>query len=229
MKTLRAILAAFMLLTLATVPAFAEDNQQAKEQAGAGGTVTKTFQLTLYGSVPDDMSAVANFFTREQFEAGQHESTTIVLCGQVDEQDLGPETELVVGSTEDCAGGNGTIYSHDVELEAGTEIAYFFAAGPEDVSEDYDGSEDILIHASGFNENFEPTEYETVSTDMTNTAWYTFGTDDTQQVPNEMPVTGAGGLAGALPLGQAVALLTVLAVGAYAGSDGARPGTDSRC
>ncbi len=79
MKTLRAILAAFTLLTLAAVPAFSEDNQQAKEHAGAGGTVTKTFQLTLYGSVPDDMSAVANFFTREQFEAGQHESTTIVL------------------------------------------------------------------------------------------------------------------------------------------------------
>ncbi len=217
MKTLRAILAAFALLTLAAVPAFAEDNQQAKEQAGAGGTVTKTFQLTLYGSVPHDMSAVASFFTREQFEAGQHESTTIVLCGQVDEQDLGPETELVVGSTEDCAGGNGTTYSHAVELEAGTEIAYYFAAGPEDVPEDYDGSKDILIHTSGFNENFEPMGYETVSSDMTNAAWYRFGAEDTQQVPSEMPETGAGGVAGTLPVGQAVALLTVLAVGAYAG------------
>ncbi len=216
MKTLRVTLATFVLLALLAFPAFAEDNEQTTAKAGAGGTVTKTFKLTLYGPVAEDMSAVANFYTREQFEAGQHESTTIILCGQVDEQDLGPETELIVSSTEDCAGGAGTTYSHEVELEAGTEIAYFFAAGPEDVSEDYDGSEDILIHTSGFNENFEPMGYEIVSSDMTNAAWYTFGTDDAQQVPNEMPETGAGGLAGTLPAGQAAAMLSILAAVGYA-------------
>jgi hypothetical protein len=85
---------------------------------------------------------------------------------------------------------------------------------------------------------------ETLDTDMTNSAYYTFGKDtgagdeqetpdnqqggekpdtsagevpDNQQgdMPDELPDTGAGGLAGGLPTGSAAAAVSLLAASGY--------------
>lgn len=214
MKALAPTVIALALALLLTAPALAGGD-------GSGDTVTKTFKITLYGDVPEDRSVAATYFTREQVEAGFSGETVIIFCGQVPREDLNPEAEVITASTEDCEGGDGTTYTQEVRLDRGTELTYLFAAGPEDIPEDYDGSEDVLIYTTPRDQNFRPTEYETVSEDMTNAAHYNFdaGQGGVGSGPGGpgMPDTGAGGMAGAtLPLGYGLATLSLLVGFAYA-------------
>ncbi len=214
MKTITSTMAALMLALLLTVPALAGGD-------GGGNTVTKTFKITLYGDVPGDRSVAATYFTREQVETGFSGETIIIFCGQVPREDLNPEAEVITASTEDCEGRAGTTYSQAVELDRGTQLTYLFAAGPEDVPENYDGSEDVLIYTTPRDQNFQPTEYETVSEDMTNAAYYDFdagqgGAGSGPGAP-QMPGTGAGVMAGTgLPIGRGTAALSLLAATWYA-------------
>ncbi len=202
----------------------AGDDQQSPKMPDTGGghdTVTKTFEVTLYGNVPHNRSVAGTYFTREQVEAGFSGETIIIFCGQVPDDDLNPEAEVLRVTTEDCKGGQGTTYAQEVQLERGTELTYLFATGPEDVSEDYDGSEDVIIHTTPRDQSFQPTEYETVNEDMTNAAYYDFdaeqgGVGSGPGAP-QMPETGAGGMAGAgPPWSHGAAGLSLLAVSWYA-------------
>ncbi len=209
MKALASTLTALALALLLTVPAFAGGDE-------GGDTVTKTFAITLYGDVPEDRSVAAIYFTREQVEAGFSGETVIIFCGQVPREDLNPEAEVITASTEDCEGGAGTTYTQEVALKRGTELTYLFAAGPEDIPEDYDGSEDVLIYSTPRDQTFQPTAYETVSEDMTSSAYYDFdtGKGGAGAGPGtpKMPHTGAGGMASTgIPLGYGAAALCLLA------------------
>ncbi len=199
------------------------DDQQAPQMpdTGAGGdTVTKTFEVTLYGDVPRDRSVAATYFTRQQVEAGYSGETIIIFCGQVPSEDLNPQAQVIRASTEDCKGGDGTTYTQEVELKRGTEITYLFATGPEDVSENYDGSEDVILYTTPRDQNFQPTEYEVVDENMTNSAHYDFdaeqgGEGSGPDAPG-MPETGAGGMAhSGLPLGYAAVVLSLLLACGY--------------
>ncbi len=214
MKTMASTLTTLALALLLTAPAVAGGDK-------GGDTVTKTFEVTLYGDVPHDRSVAATYFTREQVEAGFSGETIIIFCGQVPSEDLNPEAEILRVTTGDCKGDEGTTYTQEVELERGTELTYLFAAGPEDVSEDYDGSEDVIIYTTPRDQSFQPTEYETVNEDMTNAAYYDFdaeqGGEGSGPGAPQMPDTGAGGMAAAgLPWSYGATGLSLLAASWYA-------------
>ena len=189
------------------------DNQQ-----GGGQTVTKTFRLTINGTVPEGEEFVVRFGTSDD----EGSTVDFPLCG--------------AGAQDECT-GDGAVYSDSIEVRAGTDIDFEFERA-----------------ATGevFHEGT-----ETITADMTNTAWYTFGKgtgagdeqevpdnqqdgedkdtdtdtgagevpenqqDDTQEdvqddqqgeMPEELPETGAGGLASGttIPVGNAAAGLTLL-------------------
>jgi len=208
------------------------DNQQ-----GSGGaTVTKTFELTLNGDVPSDRAFAVFYGTRDQFE-GSVESEVeepifdyILFCGQPEDAEF---ADTVV-SDDDCV-GEGNTYSAEAELPQGTELYFSYVTA---VETDLQNTADFFHgNISSFFETGEVSgEAEVLDTDMTNTAWYTFGKgtgagddqqDDAQddgtgagddqqgEMPEELPETGAGGLAGTLPLGSAYAALALLAASGY--------------
>ena len=222
----------------------AGDDQQVpdNQQSGGGkGTVTKTFELTLNGTVPEDRAFGVAYGTFDDFDAD--EDTIVIFCGQPD-----PQIGDVVVSDEDCV-GDGETYTYSAELPVGTELYFTYLTAVE-------GDEENTAEPFFGNITFEgPGEAEVLDADMTNTAWYTFGkgtgagdeqeTPDNQQegekpdtgagevpdnqqddeqetpddqqgeMPDELPDTGAGGLAGGLPLGSAAAVASLLAASAY--------------
>ncbi len=248
MKALRATLAALLVMAMLAFPAFAQDgktgagdDQQVpdNQQSGGGkGTVTKTFELTLNGTVPEDRAFAAFYGTRDEFE-GLFESQDegppfafILFCGQPEDAEF---ADTVV-SDEDCV-GDGNTYSAEVELPQGTELFFSYAAAVEtdiETAEFFHGNATSLFQTGELTD-----EPEVLNTDFTNTAWYTFGKDtgagdeqetpdnqqeDTQddaqddqqgEMPEELPDTGAGGLAGGLPLGTAAAAASLLAASGY--------------
>ena len=240
MKALRATLAALLMMAMLAFPAFAQDgkadagdDQQVPDNQQSGGgkeMVTKTFELTLNGTVPEDRAFGVIYGTSDDFETG--EPTDVIFCGQPD-----PQIGDVVVSDEDCV-GDGETYTYSAELPVGTELYFAYVTVVE-------GDEDNTIEFFFGNITFEgPGEAEVLNADMTNTAWYTFSkgtgagdeqetpdnqqdgekpdagageTPDNQQgeMPDELPDTGAGGLAGGLPLGSAAAAASLLAASAY--------------
>ncbi len=306
MKALRATLAALLMMAMLAFPAFAQDgkagagdDQQVPDNQQTGGgkaTVTKTFELTINGDVPADAAFVVGFV--EEGQDPDIDGRFVVLCGdisQLPEEELEgiPDEDII--SDEVCA-GDGAVHSFEREFAQGTNLAFFFARASvtdEDVFEIFFTS----LQNPDLSAPPGPGDFETLDTDMTNTAWYTFGTgagddqqdtgagkdtgagddqqvpdnqqtgggkdtgagddqqddtqddgtgagddqqddtqddvqdtgtgagddqqDDTQddqqgEMPEELPETGAGGLAGGLPLGSAAAGASLLAASGYA-------------
>jgi len=149
------------------------DNQQGggktpDNQQGGGGKemVTKTFELTLNGDVPEGQAFFAQYLVE-----GQPEPTagSVLFCADVS-SDV-PECE-----------GDGTVYRESVQLPAGSGLDFRF------IRSDEVGDLELFHEGN-----------ETLNSDMTNTAFYTFGTgagDDQQEVPDNQQ-TGGGKDAGA--------------------------------
>ncbi len=213
-------------------------------QEGGDDAVTKTFRLTLNGTVPEGQVFGVVYGTSDNPEVFNQ----IIFCGQ-SPGDLGTPSQ-----EPDCRGG-GTVYEERVTLAKGTGIIFVYFRSTEDVSEE---PEDFVF------EQFHTGE-EVLQDDLVNNAWYTFrsaddgqqnrgkdtaagdaqqgdtqgdgvsagedtqdgqqgtGAGDTQgdqqvEVPAAMPSTGAGGTGGAsgIPVGAAAGMLLVLTAGGYA-------------
>ncbi|MDP9382877.1 MAG: hypothetical protein M3Q29_22615 [Chloroflexota bacterium] len=215
MRTITSTMAALMLALLLAAPVLAGGEED--------DTVTKTFELTLYGDVPEEATFSVFYLSlnmpvdRALEEISQHpekyfpgQQRVIQFCGP--RLDVGLPTERV--SDEACRGG-GTIYAHDVELPRGGALYFAYERAPADTPEGHEaffGSDD----GDG---RPETEDLEALDGDRTNAAWFRYGAaaDDQQDMP-DMPDTGAGGLAGAsLPPALASAAgCSVLAVGGYA-------------
>ena len=181
-------------------PGTIPDNQQ-----GGGDTVTKTFELTLNGTVPEGETFVVRIGV---VSGGEGNMDELSLCGK--------------GAQDECA-SDGASYGGSIEVPVGARIDFSFVRS----------STSEVFHEGT----------ETIHADMTNTAWYTFGKDagggddqmdDTQddgtgagdaphddqqvEVPEELPETGAGGLApgGLVPAGNAAAGLALILGAGYA-------------
>lgn len=172
-------------------------------------TVTKTFELTLNGTVPADQAFHVGF-TAVHDDGAVSGTDQILWCGQV--QGFEPQVE--------CKGG-GTVYRRTVEI---TSALREFPAGTVLQAQwrRFDGD-------TGASDEFLVME-EPLDADMPYTAEYTFdggagddGQDETpsnQQAdtPEETPETGAGGLAPgtSIPVGNAAAGLAMLVGAGYA-------------
>ncbi len=199
-KTVRATLAALLLMALMAFPAFAQDgktgagdDQQVpdNQQGGGGGAmVTKTFELTINGEVPADAAFVVGYLEEgEDPDTGGH---FVILCGdigQIPEEDLEGIPDEDILSDEACV-GDGNVLTFEREFEQGTGIAFFFARASvtdEDVFEVFHTSiEGTLEDDPG------PEDFEMLDTDVTNTAFYTFGAGDDKQDDAQDDGAGAG-------------------------------------
>ncbi len=192
------------------------DDQQDGDTGGGddqqGGTVMKTFKLTLNGDVPEGQSFYAQYLVQG---AGEDMTQNILFCG-----------ELIEEEPKAACEGNGTVYSVDVEFEQGTVLDFRFGRHNLDYS-------DIEVFFR---------DSETLNSDMVNSAYYTFGATDDQkdddqgsgagddqqddeqdsgagddqqdggEVPRGLPKTGAGGVASAgIPVGAAYSALAGIA------------------
>ncbi len=172
-------------------------------------TVTRTFELTLNGTVPADQ-AFSVVFTAVHDDGAMSGTDQILWCGKVE----GSEPQV------ECEGG-GTVYRRTAEITAGLRQ---FPAGT--VLQAQWRRFDL---STGASDEFHVME-EPLDADMPYTAEYTFGggaggngQDDTQdnqqaETPEETPETGAGGLAPrtSIPVGSAAAGLAVLVGAGYA-------------
>lgn len=190
MKTLASMFTALMLAVLLAVPANAAGDVQ-------GETVTKTFELTLHGPVPQDR-VFAAYYSTDVTNVGGEPTDYILFCGGTESERAGARQ---VVSREDCT-GDGAIYRAQVEFERGTQLVYFFIVAVE-------GTENFeIFHTNVPSRDSQP---ELLSTDTSNTAWYSFGAGDDQQIP-DMPATGAGGMTGSeLPSAGHELVLTLIA------------------
>ncbi len=234
-KTIASMLTALMLLLVMATPGLAGGGDTGDD------TVTKTFELTLTGDIPETQIFFGFVATREFIETGEGQITLILFCGDVPDEDLeeaeqDPEFDLVVVSSEACEGGEGTEYNADVELEQGAQIAFVIFRADLENEEDFE-----VIAESGFDEEGNPTEFETIEEDTTNPISCNFENGscgngqvgDDQQMPSmvpdnamdmvgggetpEMPNTGAGGMAGGgVPVSNIAAALSALAACGYA-------------
>ena len=113
-------------------------------------------------------------------------------------------TAASVETQGECS-GEGHVFTVEFEFPMASTIEYSIRRYP----------------AGGGTETFH-SGTETLNTDVTNTAWYSFGTgagDDQQgEMPGEMPDTGAGGIATAstIPVGTAAAGMAMLSGAGYA-------------
>ncbi len=152
-----------------TVP----DNQQTgagktpDNQQGGGEMVTKTFELTLNGDVPADQAFYVGFKP-----VGQEGPPFIrVFCGQ-----LGS-----LGEEEDCE-GDGTTYEVEYEFEPGTVLEFAFFRMSESGDSESGDVDNERFHSG----------VERLDADMTNTAFYTFGTGAGDDQQDDGKDTGAG-------------------------------------
>ena len=185
-------------------PAAVPDNQQdggktPDNQQGGGDMVTKTFELTLNGTVPAD-AGFGVFYSLEGQDP-EEEGSFVVVCGDLsqlppEEREGIPEEDIV--SDEACE-GDGNTYSFEREFERGTRLAFLFArlsVTDEETFEIFHTSVDDPSRIQN-DEDPLPEDFETLNTDFTNTAWYTFGggagddkqddgtgADDEQEVPD---------------------------------------------
>ena len=172
------------------VPGAGDDKQVSdNQQTGGKGIVTKTFKLTLNGPVPDDRAFGVAFGTLGRLQ--RDELTEVIFCGQPEAQISGRNGDV---SDEDCVGG-GETYTYGVNFPKGTSLYFTFITAVE-------GGEELTAeHFFGNITLAGPGEADVLNADTVNTAWYTFGKDtgagDDQQgeMPQELPDTGAGGLA----------------------------------
>ncbi len=202
MKILASTLTALMLALLLVAPTLAG--------GGTQDTVTKTFELTLYGDVPSDQVFGVLYTTQ-----GTQTPTIVQFCGP-ELQGVGPNIRRI--SDESCSGG-GTAYSFDAEFPHGAKLAFRYLTGPAD---DPQASQTFYTSVEGDGPPSDPADFETLDADMVNSAYYDSGTDrggagDGPGSP-QMPDTGAGGLSDdGSALGGIAALAALVAIG-YAAS-----------
>lgn len=222
MKTLRATLAALMLMAILAVPALAEG-----DTGSSGDMVTKTFELTVDGTPPADAAFGVFYLEESELEEGadpETGGTFVVVCGDLsqlppEERAEIPEEDIVSG--EACV-GDGHTYSFEREFARGTRLAFLFArlsvTDEETFQIFYTSVEDPSRIERG--EDPLPEDFETLNTNSTNSAWYTFSgaADDQQEMPTDMPDTGAGALSAGsgLPWGTLAATLSLLVAGGCA-------------
>lgn len=164
-----------------------QDDAQDDQQAGSGGTVTKTFELTLNGDVPAGESFSVALFSELEYNEGEGE--LLLFCSGLEDASIPEDVEA-------CE-GNGTVYRLSVELPQGDTLRTTFYRG----------------FGPGPNTEAFHEETEVVNEDMTNTAWYSFPAagddqqdddkqvgggddqqDDQQEIPTKLPETGAGAM-----------------------------------
>ncbi len=153
-----------------------QDDQQKDTGAGddqQGGNqqemVTKTFELTLYGNVPANDYFTITYSARNP-ATGEHLFDDVgQFCSHAEE-------------AEPCAGGAGTTYVIPAEIPRGAELSFVF------MRSSTTGGQDQEFHSGT----------ETITADMTNSAWFRYsgtGTGDTQddgQTEGDKDDTGAG-------------------------------------
>ncbi len=190
-------------MALMAFPAFAQDgktgagdDQQVpdNQQGGGGGDlVTKTFELTINGTVPADAAFIVGYV--EEGQDPDTEGHFVILCGdlsQLPEEELEgiPDEDII--SDEGCV-GDGAVQSFEREFAQGTSLAFFFARASvtdEEVFEIFFTSlQDPNIEDD---QPLEPGDFETLDTDFTNTAFFTFGTGDDKQDDAQDDGAGAG-------------------------------------
>ncbi len=167
----------------------ADDQDDTQGDDQQGEMVTKTFKLTLRGDVPEGEAFYVVYGDPLVADAP---GEVLVFCGVVDDSESG----------RDCVGG-GMVYTASAEVEEGSEIY-------------------VLYQREGSNQEPFVSTIEVVNSDMTNSGWYAFSGDmdnDHQGgVPDQLPGTGLGGMAGVagLPIGNVAAVLSLLVVGGHA-------------
>jgi len=129
--------------------------------------ITKTFELTINGTAPEGEIFVASV----QYQLLDTVAENLLLCG---------------GDADVECTGSGTVYRQSVEVPEGVTAIITVQRGNES---DVDPNT-VDIFAEG---------RETLTKDTTNRVSYTYpGVDDDQQeMPLEVPATGAGGAAAA--------------------------------
>ena len=177
MKTLASTIMALTLALLLVAPVLAGGEHD--------DMVTKTFELTLNGDIPENR-AFAVFYSTDVTDVGGEPTDYILFCGGM-QSDRADARQVV--SREDCA-GDGEVYRAQVEFERGAQLVYFYIVAVEGTEEG--GEQFEIFHTNVPTRESEP---ELLSADTTNRASYTFGAGDDKQVPG-MPVAGAGGLSG---------------------------------
>ncbi len=211
MKILASTLTALVLALLLSAPAFAGGDD-------GGGTVTKTYSLTVNGRVDDPGDRL--FFAEHSAEGdGTDEAPSIIMFCGPDLSQLVPEGEdfevVRADNYSDQCVGNGTVYTARRELEPGGRLYFSFSAAL--LSELKAGGEpESIVTSDDGDDREEPEDFEVINTDTTNTAWYSFSGSGVDQQTPQMPDTGAGGMAGAgLPLGYGATTLSLLAACGY--------------
>lgn len=193
-KTLVSISTVLMLALLLAAPVSAGGDVQ-------GETVTKTFELTLRGHVPQDR-AFAAYYSTDVSNVGGEPTDYILFCGGTESERSGARQVVSHG---DCV-GDGATYRAQVKFERGTELVYFFIVAVE-------GTETFEIFYT--NVPSRESRPELLNTDTSNRAWYRFGAGDDQQLP-AMPATGAGGMSESkVPSGEHERMLLLLAAAAF--------------
>ena len=131
------------------------------EKGARGDRVTKTFELTLYGDVPRDQAFTVQHQTEE--ELGEDGGGRLVwLCGQPPKGM--PRDQITIVSSEDCRGGEGTVYTHKAEFERGEYVRVGFARMSEAGMESEGGFG--VVADTGL------VELELLHADGTSSAWY---------------------------------------------------------
>jgi hypothetical protein len=150
-------------------------------QDGDGDMVTKTFQLTVNGDVPDEGEFL---YVRYSPRTTDPSDTGFVLfCGQLFEIDQQPACQ-----------GNGTVYTGSISFPAGTTVEFSFERSNQATSTGLADPYEIDVFQRGS---------ETLSADLTNRATFTYG-------ENTLPGTGVRDMASRAfaAVATAVVLLT---------------------
>jgi len=178
MMAIRSILVLLALFAALTGTAVAQEPEM----------ITKTFELTINGTVPEGETFVASVFFNPT-DGGDVEN--LLFCGGF--------------SDVECT-GSGTVYRQRVEIPQGATARYTVQRGNES-----DGGTTVDIFAEG---------REMLTGNRTNSVSFTYpGVDDDQQeMPAEVPATGAGGVATAGGVPHLYAGFAALCLLAAAGS-----------
>ncbi len=169
---------------------------------GTGGSVQKSFELTLTGDVPEGEVALVVYETSEGNDGA------IIFCGP---------TEF--GGEAPCEAG--TYTSDPITLAAGTEVSFIFAAGdpqadePRFVEEGMETLTESMVNQAAFDYGGDQQQDDTQTggDEQKDDTQADEGkdTDDT----GSLPVTG-GAVPACAPLGSAAAALGLLLTSGYA-------------
>ncbi len=164
------------------------DNQQG---GGGGAEITKTFELTLNGTPSADQGFVAVSIAVDPDDDSVLFFSVVEFCGEV--PDISAELDQIEAELEaegidvtveyiqndDPCEGDGTVYSESVTYPAGVQAFFTFIRLAQD-----NQIGEVIFEGE-----------ETLDTDMTNTAFYDFGSagaGDDQKDDTQDDGTGAG-------------------------------------